>query len=121
MRLTIVGGGSTYTPELVDGLVRTGLDVTEIALQDVSSQRLTVLAAMSRRMLAAGGHPAKVTGLIANVTAYEHLALDAAVRGGRDRVFRALLAHPLVGQYAVADRLTDLLLSANRPYLPWAG
>jgi 6-phospho-beta-glucosidase len=54
-----------------------------------------------------------LSGLIANVTAYEHLALEAAVRGGRDRVFRALLAHPLVGQYEVADRLTDLLLSAN--------
>ncbi|GLY91892.1 6-phospho-beta-glucosidase [Actinoallomurus iriomotensis] len=61
-----------------------------------------------------------LAGLIANVTAYEHLALEAAVHGGRDRVFRALLAHPLVGQYAVADRLTDLLLEANRAYLPWA-
>jgi 6-phospho-beta-glucosidase len=61
-----------------------------------------------------------LSGLIAGVTAYEHLALDAAVRGGRDRVFRALLAHPLVGRYAVAERLTDLLLEANRAYLPWA-
>ena len=32
------------------------------------------------------------------VTAYEHLALDAALHGGYDRVFEALLAHPLVGQ-----------------------
>jgi 6-phospho-beta-glucosidase len=61
-----------------------------------------------------------LSGLIAHVTAYEHLALEAAVRGGRDRVFRALLAHPLVGRHAVADRLTDLLLEANRAHLPWA-
>ncbi|GAA4493849.1 6-phospho-beta-glucosidase [Actinoallomurus oryzae] len=61
-----------------------------------------------------------LSGLIAHVTAYEHLALEAAVHGGRDRVFRALLAHPLVGQYAVADRLTELLLEANRAALPWA-
>jgi 6-phospho-beta-glucosidase len=60
MKLTIVGGGSTYTPELVDGMVRMGLDVTELALHDVSSERLAVLAGMSRRMLAAGGHPASV-------------------------------------------------------------
>lgn len=60
-----------------------------------------------------------VAGLIAHVTAYEDLALDAAVHGGRDRVFRALLAHPLVGQYAVADRLTDLILDANRDHLAW--
>ncbi|CAM5647252.1 6-phospho-beta-glucosidase OS=Streptomyces rimosus subsp. rimosus (strain ATCC / DSM 40260 / JCM 4667 / NRRL 2234) OX=1265868 GN=SRIM_014190 PE=3 SV=1 [Streptomyces rimosus subsp. rimosus] len=40
------------------------------------------------------------SGLIANVTAYEHLALEAALKGGRDRIFEALLAHPLIGQIA---------------------
>jgi 6-phospho-beta-glucosidase len=59
-------------------------------------------------------------GLIAHVTAYEELALDAALRGGRDRVFRALLAHPLVGQYAYADTLTDRLIAHNREHLAWA-
>ncbi|MGC4996558.1 6-phospho-beta-glucosidase [Streptomyces sp. DT195] len=59
-------------------------------------------------------------GLMANVTAYEELALDAALRGGRERVFRALLAHPLVGQYAYAETLTDLLLAHNREHLAWA-
>ncbi|MGW2708356.1 6-phospho-beta-glucosidase [Streptomyces sp. NPDC001356] len=60
------------------------------------------------------------TGLIANVTAYEDLALEAALRGGRDRVFRALLAHPLIGQYAYADALTDQLIAHNREHLAWA-
>ncbi|MFJ3643297.1 6-phospho-beta-glucosidase [Streptomyces sp. NPDC090108] len=59
-------------------------------------------------------------GLMANVTAYEDLALDAALRGGRDRVFRALLAHPLVGQYDSADTLTDLLIAHNREHFAWA-
>ncbi|MFF7842059.1 6-phospho-beta-glucosidase [Streptomyces ossamyceticus] len=59
-------------------------------------------------------------GLMANVTAYEDLALDAALRGGRDRVFRALLAHPLIGQYAYADTLTDQLIAHNREHLTWA-
>ncbi|MGW2460265.1 6-phospho-beta-glucosidase [Streptomyces sp. NPDC001761] len=59
-------------------------------------------------------------GLIANVTAYEDLALEAALRGGRDRVFRALLAHPLIGQYAYADALTDQLIAHNREHLAWA-
>lgn len=59
-------------------------------------------------------------GLIAHVTAYEELALEAALRGGRDRVFRALLAHPLVGQYALADGLTDRLIAHNREHLAWA-
>jgi 6-phospho-beta-glucosidase len=58
-------------------------------------------------------------GLVAHVSAYEQLALDAAVHGGRDRVYRALLAHPLIGQHDVAARLTDLLLDANRDFLRW--
>ncbi|GAA3071531.1 6-phospho-beta-glucosidase [Streptomyces glomeratus] len=59
-------------------------------------------------------------GLTANVTAYEELALEAALRGGRDRVFRALLAHPLIGQHAYADTLTDQLIAHNREHLAWA-
>jgi 6-phospho-beta-glucosidase len=59
-------------------------------------------------------------GLISAVTSYENLALDAAIRGGRDRVADALLAHPLVGQYAQADQLADTLVEANRQFLPWA-
>jgi 6-phospho-beta-glucosidase len=58
-------------------------------------------------------------GLVAHVSAYEELALDAALRGGRERVFRALLAHPLVGQRRTAERLADLMIDANRRFLPW--
>ncbi len=58
-------------------------------------------------------------GLIAHVSAYEELAVDAALRGGRERVFKALLAHPLVGQRETADQLTELLLEANGDYLRW--
>jgi 6-phospho-beta-glucosidase len=59
------------------------------------------------------------TGLIAHVSAYEDLALEAALHGGRDRVARALLAHPLVGQYDRAEALTDRLLAHNRDHLAW--
>jgi 6-phospho-beta-glucosidase len=61
-----------------------------------------------------------LAGLIAHVSAYEELAVDAALRGGRDRVASALLAHPLVGQYDLAQRLTDRLLAENAAFLPWA-
>lgn len=64
--------------------------------------------------------PTDMVGLISHVAAYERLALDAAVHGGRDRVTRALLAHPLVGQYEPAEKLTDLLVSENKDYLAWA-
>jgi 6-phospho-beta-glucosidase len=60
-----------------------------------------------------------MSGLIAHVSAYEELALDAALHGGRDRVAAALLAHPLVGQYDLANNLTDRLLAENAAFLPW--
>ena len=59
-------------------------------------------------------------GLIAHAYAYEELALDAAIRGGRDRVYEALLAHPLVGQADRAECLTDRLIAENARYLSWA-
>jgi 6-phospho-beta-glucosidase len=58
-------------------------------------------------------------GLVSHVSAYEELALDAALRGGRERVFRALLAHPLVGQADIAETLADRLIDANREFLAW--
>jgi 6-phospho-beta-glucosidase len=59
-------------------------------------------------------------GLVAHVSAYEDLAVDAALRGGAGRVSAALLANPLVGQYDLADQLADRLISENAGYLPWA-
>ncbi|MFI5526066.1 6-phospho-beta-glucosidase [Streptomyces platensis] len=69
-------------------------------------------------------------GLIAHVTAYEQLALEAALLSGTGRhtgrakgrraIYSALLAHPLIGQLDRADRLTDELIAHNRKHLPWA-
>ncbi|MGA3153675.1 MAG: 6-phospho-beta-glucosidase [Streptosporangiaceae bacterium] len=77
---------------------------------------------------AAGAEPVDVAplapllrGLVAHVSAYEELALDAALRGGRDRVAAALLAHPLIGQYDLANQLADRLVAENAAFLPWAG
>src|SRR5436305_15058707 len=50
MKVAVVGGGSTYTPELVSGLTR--LDVDEFVLQDTDPDRREVVGGMARRMLA---------------------------------------------------------------------
>jgi 6-phospho-beta-glucosidase len=70
--------------------------------------------------LAVGELDPLYAGLTANVTAYEDLALEAALRGGRERVFKALLSHPLVGQYEYAQQLTEQLIAHNREHLAWA-
>ncbi|CAN5133084.1 6-phospho-beta-glucosidase [soil metagenome] len=63
--------------------------------------------------------PDDLAGLIADVAGYERLALDAALHGGRDRVLRAMVAHPLVRQFDRAEKLTDLLLAENSRHLAW--
>jgi hypothetical protein len=60
----------------------------------------------------------ELLGLIQHVTAYEQLALEAAVTGDPVVVRKALLAHPLVGQETLADELTDRLLEAGAKHLP---
>lgn len=72
-----------------------------------------------------GAHPAplapmapEIRGLVQAVKAYEDLAVQAAVHGDRTAAEKALLAHPLVGQFSVARPLLEALLEANRAYLP---
>jgi 6-phospho-beta-glucosidase len=40
------------------------------------------------------------------------------VSGDRELVYKALLAHPLVGQVPQVEFLTDELLAAGREHLP---
>jgi len=61
-----------------------------------------------------------LAGLVSHVSGYEELAVEAALKGGAERVFHALLAHPLVGQADKARQLTDRLLAANAEFLAWA-
>jgi len=63
MKLAVVGGGSTYTPELVDGVARlTGdIKVTELVLVDPDQDRLSAVGPVSARIMGRYGHPAKVT------------------------------------------------------------
>ena len=49
MKIAVVGGGSTYTPELVSGLSR--LDVSEFVLHDIDAERRDVVGGLARRML----------------------------------------------------------------------
>lgn len=53
MKIAIVGGGSTYSPELAHGLAQRAdaLGITEIALSDVSAERLEVVGGFVRRMV----------------------------------------------------------------------
>ena len=53
MKLAVIGAGSTYTPELVSGLMRERerIDVSELVLHDIDPERREVVGGMARRIL----------------------------------------------------------------------
>ena len=57
MKLVVVGGGSTYSPELVQGIANRGaaLGVEELVLHDVDADRLAIVGGFARRILEHGG------------------------------------------------------------------
>ena len=62
-KICVIGAGSTYTPELVEGLIERAdaLPVRELALMDVNPERLEILGDMARRMFQAAGRDVPVT------------------------------------------------------------
>lgn len=57
MKVAVIGGGSTYTPELIDGILQRHdrLPVSIIHLIDIDLERLTIIAAFAKRMIKAAG------------------------------------------------------------------
>jgi 6-phospho-beta-glucosidase len=57
VKVAVIGGGSTYTPELVEGFVTRGdrLPVDELVLLDIDPERLSVVGALARRMVKKAG------------------------------------------------------------------
>src|SRR3954466_11550943 len=91
MKVTVVGGASTYTPQLVDGLARLRgvLRGEQLVLADPAAERLEVVGAMSRRMLARADHPASVvtkTDVDAGVTDADAVLLQLRVGGQAARM-----------------------------------
>jgi 6-phospho-beta-glucosidase len=53
MKIAVIGGGSTYTPELVSGLSRERdrLDLRELVLHDIDATRREIVGGLAARML----------------------------------------------------------------------
>src|SRR5215213_702327 len=75
MKIVVIGGGSTYTPELIDGFIARAsvLGLKEIWLVDPNQERLAVVGAFAQRMAAFANAPFKV-----ELTGDRRRALDGA-------------------------------------------
>src|SRR5947209_2125928 len=61
VKVVVIGGGSSYTPEIIEGLLsrRSGLPVSELWLTDIPAgkEKLDIVAALTRRMVKRVGDP----------------------------------------------------------------
>jgi 6-phospho-beta-glucosidase len=125
-------GGAWYSEAAVDLLVSLAGDRRDVQVvnmfnrgtlpflpDDAVIEGPAVIGSGGADPVPAGPVEPLLRGLIAHVYAYEELALEAALHGGRDRVYNALLAHPLVGQADTAQCLADRLIAENASFLPW--
>ncbi|HHU23991.1 MAG: 6-phospho-beta-glucosidase [Bacilli bacterium] len=57
MKLCIIGAGSTYTPELIEGIIakHKTLPVTEISLMDIDERKLSIVGGLAKRMVDSSG------------------------------------------------------------------
>ncbi|HLW95839.1 MAG TPA: hypothetical protein VKS25_10705 [Solirubrobacteraceae bacterium] len=98
MKVAVIGAGSTYTPELVSGLMseRERLDVSELVLHDIDADRREVVCGLARRILERDGYAGELA-----ITGELDRALDGA---------DAVLVQIRVGGQAA--RLRDETISA---------
>jgi 6-phospho-beta-glucosidase len=63
LKIAVIGGGSTYTPELVSGLTRERdrIDVRDLVLHDIDAERREIVGGLARRMLAHQGFDGELT------------------------------------------------------------
>jgi 6-phospho-beta-glucosidase len=89
VKIAVVGGGSTYTPELVDGFARLGSMVSELVLIDPAADRLEIVGAFAQRIFRHYGHPGRIswtTDLDAGVTDVDAAVIQLRVGGQTARI-----------------------------------
>ncbi|SKC31674.1 putative 6-phospho-beta-glucosidase [Photobacterium piscicola] len=76
-KIAIIGGGSSYSPELIEGIIQRWQQIPlhEIALVDVEKghNKVEIIAALTRRMLDHNG--------LSDVTVSVHFSPDEAIKG----------------------------------------
>lgn len=105
LKVAVVGGGSTYTPELIDGFARfrERLPVTELVLHDLSADRLESVGGVAGRILRKqgwGGELRTTTDLVDAVADADFVLVQLRVGGQAARLLDETvpLQHGLIGQ-----------------------
>ena len=71
LKIAVIGAGSSYTPELVEGLIEQWdeLPVRQLLLMDINRRRLDIIGGLAQRMVTASGHDIEVLTTLDRVEA----------------------------------------------------
>lgn len=128
MKIAVIGGASTYTPELLEGFIEEGqrLGLDSVCLMDIDRERLRVVGDFCRRMLAraGGGFSLELTESLDQALAGAAFVVTQIRVGGQTARHQDILLglrHGLVGQettgvggFAKALRTVPVLLDICR-------
>ena len=128
LKIGVIGSGSTYAPELIDGFIkrREELNVKQVVMMDVDSERLEITGNLARRMVKRAGMDTEIV-----LTTNRREALDGAsfvvtqvrvgLMEGRARDEKIPLEFGILGQettgpggFAMALRTIPVMLETAR-------
>ncbi len=105
IRLTLIGAGSSYTPELLEalGAMRTTLPLARLTLMDIDSERLRIMHGFTERFLRGIGYDVEVVKTLDRVEAIEgadFIVTQIRVGGNAARIHdeRIPMKYGLLGQ-----------------------
>ncbi|WP_019156154.1 6-phospho-beta-glucosidase [Robertmurraya massiliosenegalensis] len=107
LKLVVVGGGSSYTPEIIEGIIRRyeTFPVTEIVLVDIEAgmKKLEVVGKLALRMIEKSSKPIRLSWTLNQKEALENADfVSTQIRVGgleaRAKDERIPLSHGLIGQ-----------------------
>ena len=98
VKIAVVGGGSTYTPELIDGFARRPerLPIDELVLLDIDPTRLQIVGGLARRMLERlgwGGRLVTTGDRDAAIDGADYVIIQLRVGGQAARLVDETLPH----------------------------
>jgi 6-phospho-beta-glucosidase len=107
VKIAVIGGGSTYTPELIEGFARRAdvLAVDQLVLHDIDADRLDVVGGLAARILArqgVGGQLVTTTSLAQAVEGAAAVLVQLRVGGQRTR----LVDETLPGRFGLLGQET---------------
>src|SRR5205085_10125366 len=88
LKLGVIGAGSTYTPELVEGFLQRAesIPLAELVLMDIDEEKLSIVGGLAQRMVQRAGSSKTPVGLFWSAFKLSRRMVSSASSCGKPRV-----------------------------------